>query len=191
MKPAPSALRPAHAGHLGTVRALIRAGAADGAFDQELATGSLEAELFFENLARALRTGYFAFEDARTGALTVAAVPAYMYWPDPGRETPAGFGMFKALEEIYELWLAALDPGVRGLGHGRAMLDALFATPTGRLAYVVRLQKLSRTAAPMAHLLEAHGFETVRETPGVCWFVRRDAPALWRSRVRYAPLVVH
>ncbi len=184
-------LRPAHSGHLGIVRALIRTGAAEGAFDRELAHDTVETALFFENLAQALRTGYFVFEDARTGALTCSAVPAYLYWPDRNGAVPAGFGMFKRLDDIYELWLTAIEPRMRGHGHGRAMLDALFATPAGRLAFVVRVQKLARTTPHMAHLLDVHGFKPIRATPSVLWFVRHDAPAGWAHRIRHAPLVIH
>ena len=43
-----------------------------------------------------------------------------------------GFGLFRALEGGYELWMAALDISWRGKGHGHALLDSLFATPSGR-----------------------------------------------------------
>ena len=58
-------LAPAHAGHLPTLRALIRESASEGSFDRELATNSPESQLFFANLRQALLTGYFVVEDAR------------------------------------------------------------------------------------------------------------------------------
>src|SRR5882724_2807052 len=94
-------LAPAHAGHLPTLRALIREGASDGSFDRELATNSLESQLFFANLRQALLTGYFVVEDAR-GVIARESASGYVYWPADGGEgaRPVGFGMFKAFGEF-------------------------------------------------------------------------------------------
>ena len=125
-------LQPAHVGHLAMLRSLIRQGAQDGSFDRELGATSPEAEAFFAKLKRALVTGYFV-EEGRSGRIDTIAVPGYVFWPDD-RNTgtqPVGFGLFRAIDGGYELWLAGLDLGVRGGGHGRALLAALFATLAG------------------------------------------------------------
>jgi GNAT superfamily N-acetyltransferase len=172
-------LHPAHVGHLGVLRALIRDGAARGGFDRNLATDSREANLFFSNLRRALTTGYFIEEDAGSGDLKTVAVPGYVYHPDRGgaASQPIGFGLFKAIPEGFELWLTGVDPAWRGHGHGRAMLGALLATPAGRKAYVVRLQRFGRDSPAMAHLLAAYDYMQTGDPALLThWFIRGDAP---------------
>ncbi|MEO6927891.1 MAG: hypothetical protein ABI190_01895 [Casimicrobiaceae bacterium] len=166
-------LRPAHIGHLALLRTLIRDAARDGAFDPALAWDSPAAERFFADLRQALKTGYFVVEDARTGILKTVAVPGYVYWPDDGAiEAPAGFGIFRALNNGYELWLAGLEASLRGKGYGKAMLAALFATPTGRETKYIRVRHAARHAASIAHLLAGSGFTATRETDHETWFVR-------------------
>ena len=116
-------LQPAHVGHLAMLRSLIRQGAQDGSFDRELGATSPEAEEFFAKLQRALVTGYFV-EESRSGRIDTVAVPGYVFWPDDRHAgtQPVGFGLFRAIEGGYELWLAGLDLGARGGGHGRALL---------------------------------------------------------------------
>jgi GNAT superfamily N-acetyltransferase len=171
-------LHPAHVGHLPVLRALIRDGAIRGGFDRELATDSREATMFFYNLRRALTTGYFIEEDPKTGDLTTVAVPGYVYHPDRGGGAthPIGFGLFKAIAIGYELWLTGVDPAWRGHGHGRAMLGALLATPAGRRAFVVKVQRFGRDSAAMAHLLAAYKYSQSNETVHHSWYVRADAP---------------
>jgi GNAT superfamily N-acetyltransferase len=172
-------LHPAHVGHLGVLRALIRDGAARGGFDRNLATDSREANLFFSNLRRALTTGYFIEEDPGTGDMKTVAVPGYVYHPDRGgaQSQPIGFGLFKAIPEGFELWLTGVDPAWRGHGHGRTMLGALLATPAGRKAYVVRLQRFGRDSPAMAHLLAAYDYMQTGDPAQIThWFIRGDAP---------------
>ena len=182
-------LAPAHVGHLAMLRSLIRKSAAEGSFDRHLAAESPEAEDFFAKLKRALVTGYFIEEDRRTGKLDTVSVPGYVFWPE-GRHsgmTPTGFGLFRALEEGgYELWLAGLEFGERGMGHGRSLLAALFATPPGQKTWVVRIPRDSRYIATVRHLIGAFGFEDVGETSRLRWFVRSGAPASLDSRIRGA-----
>jgi hypothetical protein len=139
-------LQPAHVGHLALLRALIHEGAAEGSFDRGLAADSTEASEFFDKLKRALVTGYFVEQDARTGRIDTVAVPGYVFWPDDRHSgmPPVGFGLFRALDSGYELWLAGLEFARRGDGNGRALLEALFATPPGQKTYVVRVQRASR-----------------------------------------------
>jgi hypothetical protein len=181
-------LQPAHVGHLALLRTLIRQGAADGSFDRELASDTPAAEEFFAKLKRALVTGYFV-EESRTGKLDRIAVPGYVFWPD-NRNTaspPVGFGIFRALDTGgYELWLAGLDLALRGGGQGKAMLNALFATPHGRTTFVVRVQRESRHVQRLQQILEEAGFALVGDTARLRWFVHRSAPPVLAARVRDA-----
>jgi len=180
-------LEPANVRHLAMLRSLIRQGAQEGSFDRDLATGTPEAEAFFAKLKQALVTGYFV-EEGRTGRIDTVAVPGYVFWPD-GRHVgtqPAGFGLFRALDSGYELWLAGLDLGMRGGGHGRELMAALFATVQGQKTWVVRMQRGSRYAPALAHLLAEFDFVLVGDTTRLRWFLRKGAPADLASRVRDA-----
>lgn len=180
-------LEPANVRHLALLRSLIRQGAQDGSFARELAAATPEAEEFFAKLKRALVTGYFV-EENRSGRIDTVAVPGYVFWPE-GRHIgtqPAGFGLFRAIDSGYELWLAGLDLGARGAGHGRELLAALFATPQGQKTWVVRLQRESRYAPALARLLAEFDFTFAGDTPRLRWFLRKSAPAELASRVRDA-----
>lgn len=183
-------LAPAHAGHLGLLRNLIRQGAVEGSFDAELAVNSAETELFFANLRQALLAGYFVETD-RGGALVRLATPGYVYAHDEGgRRQPIGFGLFKSMGDLgYELWLTGVDAQWRGRGHGRAMLTALLATPAGQLAHVVRVKRGGPSGDVMQRLLETLGFTATRDTTFARWFVRDDAPPQVAQRIRSATLV--
>ena len=87
-----------------------------------------------------------------------------MFWPDDRHSgnPPVGFGLFRALEGGYELWLAGLELGRRGDGHGRELMDALFATTHGKKTWVVRIPRSSRYRAAVQHLLLPHGFHVGR-----------------------------
>jgi GNAT superfamily N-acetyltransferase len=167
-------LRPAHIGHLALLRTLIREAARDGAFDPDLAWDSPAAERFFGELRQALKTGYFVVNDAKTGTLQTVAVPGFVYWADDaaGGAPPVGFGLFRAIDNGYELWLAGLEASLRGKGHGKAMLKALFDTPTGKKTNFMRVRRVARHAQAIAHLLQEHGFTATRETHNETWFVR-------------------
>lgn len=180
-------LQPAHVGHLAMLRSLIRQGAKDGSFDSELGESSPEAEAFFAKLKRALVNGYFV-EEGRTGKIDTVSVPGYVFWPDDRHSgtQPVGFGLFRAIDANYELWLAGLDLGSRGGGHGRALLAALFATSQGQKTYVVRVQRASRYVGALQHLLADFGFLPVGDTPRLRWFLRTNAPSDLAARVRDA-----
>ena len=145
-------LRPAHIGHLALLRSLIRDAARDGAFDPALAWDSAAASRFFGELRQALKTGYFVVEDPKSGTVSTVAVPGYVYWADEtaGSEPPIGFGLFRAVDDGYELWLAGLETHLRGKGHGRAMLQALFSTPTGARASHSSCARSASKTAPAA-----------------------------------------
>jgi ribosomal protein S18 acetylase RimI-like enzyme len=181
-------LRPAHIGHLALLRSLIRDAARDGAFDPALAWDSPAASRFFGELRQALKTGYFVVEDQASGTVHTVAVPGYVYWADEtaGSEPPVGFGLFRAVDDGYELWLTGIEAQLRGKGHGRAMLQALFSTPTGRRTKVMRVRRSARSAGAVAHLLAEHGFTATRETDRETWFVRVAPPPT--SERRSAPL---
>jgi GNAT superfamily N-acetyltransferase len=178
-----SMLRPAHVIDLPTLRALIREGAQAGSFEPALATESQEAAKFFTSLREALGSGYSVEPDPRTGDLATFAVLAYVYVPDdePTTHGPIGFGIFKATQIGYELWLMGIDARWRGQGHGRQMLRALLDTPPGRKAYLVRVNNFGSESPAMAHLLAAFGYSSVRETIKFNWYLRRDAPEPLRA----------
>lgn len=170
------------------LRTLIREAAAEGSFDRGLASDTPAAVEFFARLKRALVSGYFVEEDPKTGRIEAVAVPGYVFWPDDRNSgmPPVGFGLFRALDNGYELWLAGLEFGRRGGGQGRALLNALFATPPGQKTWVVRIPRGSRYGATVQHLLRSYGFELVGDTTHLRWFVRRQAPAAITARIRGA-----
>lgn len=170
------------------LRALIREAAAEGSLDRALAADSPAAVEFFARLKRALVSGYFVEEDPKTGRIEAVSVPGYVFWPDEGNSgmPPVGFGLFRGLENGYELWLAGLELGRRGGGQGRALLTALFATPPGKKTWVVRIPRGSSYGATVQHLLQSYGFEHAGDTAHLRWFVRSNAPAAIGARVRNA-----
>ncbi|MCC7040643.1 MAG: hypothetical protein IT516_10085 [Burkholderiales bacterium] len=180
-------LEPADVRHLALLRSLIRQGAQEGSFDRSLAAATPAAEEFFAKLKRALVTGYFV-EEGRSGTIDTVPVPGYVFWPDGrhGDSQPVGFGLFRAIESGYELWLAGLDLGLRGGGHGRALLAALFATTQGQRTWIVRIQRDSRYVAALAHLLAEFDFTPIGDTARLRWFLRKGAPTDLASRVRDA-----
>jgi len=171
-------LTPAHVGHLAMLRSLIRQAAAEGSFESSLALDTPKSADFFAKLKRALTHGYFAEADPKTGRIESVAVPGYVFWPDDRNSgtPPVGFGLFRALEGGFELWLAGLEFGRRGAGHGRALIDALFATPQGKKTWVVRIPRNSRYRASVQHLLRPHGFGPAGDTTNQRWFLRENAP---------------
>jgi len=170
------------------LRTLIREAAAEGSFDRGLAADTPAAVEFFARLKRALVCGYFVEEDPRTGRVESVAVPGYVFWPEDRNSSmaPVGFGLFRALEGGYELWLAGLEFGRRGGGHGRALLDALFATPPGKKTWVVRIPRGSRYGTIVQHLLKSYGFDHAGDTVQLRWFVRQSAPTSIAASVRNA-----
>ncbi len=181
-------LAPAHVGHLAMLRTLIREASAEGSLTTGLAGDTPQAVEFFAKLKRALVHGYFVEEDAQSGRVESVAVPGYVFWPDDrhGGNPPVGFGLFRALEGGYELWLAGIEFGHRGGGQGRALIDALFGTTHGKKTWVVRIPRGSRYRAAVQHLLKAHDFEPIGDTKTLRWFLRRGAPPALATRVRDA-----
>ncbi len=127
-------LAPAHVGHLAMLRTLIRDASAEGSMTAGLAGETAQALEFFAKLKRALVHGYFVEEDSQSRRLESVAIPGYVFWPDDRHSgnPPVGFGLFRALDGGYELWLAGLEFGRRGGGQGRALMDALFGTSHGK-----------------------------------------------------------
>jgi hypothetical protein len=174
------------------LRSLIRQGAAEGSFDRALAADTPGAVEFFARLKRALVSGYFVEEDPSTGRVESVPVPGYVFWPD-GRNSgtpPVGFGLFRALDAGYELWLAGLEFERRGGGHGRALLEALLGTPPGKKTWIVRIPRGSRYASVVQHLLAPFEFDHAGDTAHLRWFVRRSAPSAVSARVS-AALTIH
>jgi hypothetical protein len=168
------------------LRTLIREASAEGSMTAGLAGDNAQAVEFFAKLKRALVHGYFVEEDAQSGRVESVAVPGYVFWPDDRHSgnPPVGFGLFRALDGGYELWLAGLEFGRRGGGQGRALIDALFATSHGKKTWVVRIPRGSKYRAAVAHLLQAHQFEQVGDTKTLRWFLRQNAPPALAARVR-------
>lgn len=167
------------------LRALIRQGASEGSFDRVLAADTPGAIEFFAKLKRALVSGYFVEEDPKTGRIEAVAVPGYVFWPDDRNSgmPPVGFGLFRALAEGYELWLAGLELERRGGGHGKALIEALLATAPGKKTWVVRIPRGSRYASAVQHILKPFGFAHAGDTVRLRWFVRQSAPAAVLARV--------
>ncbi len=96
-----------------------------------LAGDTPQATEFFAKLRRRSYTATLWEEDPQSRRLESVAVPGYVFWPE-GRHSgnpPVGFGLFRALNGGYELWLAGLEFERRGGGHGprahrRALRDA-------------------------------------------------------------------
>jgi hypothetical protein len=179
-------LAPAHVGHLAMLRALIRQASADGSFAAGLAGDTSQSVEFFDKLKRALVHGYFIEEDTRSGRVESVSVPGYVFWADDRNSSnpPVGFGLFRAIDGGYELWLAGLELVRRGGGHGRALIDSLFNTPPGKKTWIVRIPRGSKYRSTVEHLLGPHNFQPVGDTPNLRWFLRRDAPYAVAARVR-------
>jgi hypothetical protein len=111
-----------------------------------------------------------------------------VFWPDDRHSgmPPVGFGLFRAIDDGYELWLAGLEFARRGDGHGRALLEALLATPCGQETHVVRVQRASRYVPQVTHLLKSLSFTPVGDTARLRWFVRDTAPPALAARIRNA-----
>lgn len=185
-------LTAAHAGHLPTLRAMIRDGAMEGSFDRVLTQDTPDVRMFFANLRQALVTGYFVEQDSQGHTFPVAA-PGYVYWPHDRRaeQPPIGFGLFKAFADFgYELWLTGVDSAWRGNGHGRTMIASLLATPAGRLAWTVRVQRAGASKEAMTHILSDHGYSVARESRSQLWFLRADAPSALAERMRRARILL-
>ena len=171
-------LVPAHAGHLEWMARILREGAADGSFDAELATDSLAAQVFFANLRRALEMGYL-LTDGGDAPPSQTAASGYVYTlPSASRGAiPIGFTLFKSIGGLgFEVWLVGVDRRFRGKGFGKAMLQAVLATPAGMLAHVARVNRAGHDCVAMGKALGAAGYRPERDGPDVRWFVRQDAP---------------
>lgn len=179
-------LVPAHVGHLAMLRSLIRQSAAEGSFESSLAADTPQSVDFYAKLKRALAHGYFVEEDPHTGRTDSVGVPGYVFWPDDRHSgnPPVGFGLFRALEGGYELWLAGLELGWRGDGQGHALIDALFATTQGKKTWIVRIPRGSRYRAAVHHLLLPHEFAAVGDTTHMRWFLRAGAPQALKTKIR-------
>jgi hypothetical protein len=63
-------------------------------------------------------------------------------------------------------------------------MDALFATPQGKKTWIVRIPRESRYRAAVHHLLRPLGFSAAGDSTHLRWFVREEAPAALKSKVR-------
>jgi hypothetical protein len=113
-------------------------------------------------------------------------VPGYVYWPDDRNAARRPwFGLFRSLASGYELWLAGLDLGRRGGGHGRAARRAVrhAARPED-----LRLRARSALAAMSTRWSTCSpiSVHARRQHRPVRWFLRTDTPGELASRVRDA-----
>jgi len=169
------------------IRSVIHDSAADGSFDPELAGDSLEAQLFFANLAQALRSGFFVQPDANGDPVRTARVAGYTYAPAVGARL-SGCGIFKDIGDgTFELWLTGIPAACRHLGHGRAMLRELLATPAGGMTCVVRCSRRSSSGAIAARLFREFGFALCRATPAMLWLANAKASPALLTRIVAAP----
>ena len=183
-----TALIPAHAGHFDWIASLLREGAAEGSFDADLASESLDARVFFDNLRRMLATGTFLADRGDSAPVATAASGYVLLAGREGHPSiPVGFVCFKAIDETgFELWLCGIQRRYRGRGFCSAMLAAALRTPAGMLAHVARVHRGGGSSASIRRALERAGYRAVREGPQVLWFVREDAPADVTRRVHAA-----
>ena len=167
-------LQPAHVGHLAMLRSLIRQGAQDGSFDRELGArvaggrGVLrQAEAGARH--RLLRRGRPHRPDRhrRRAGLRVLARR-----PEQRHSQPAGFGLFRALDAGYELWLAGLDlDRARRRPRARAARGALrhaAGTEDLRGARPARLALRERAASTCSPISDSYRSATRRACAGSC-----------------------
>ena len=152
-------LQPAHVGHLAMLRSLIRQGAQDGSFDRELvrrppkrkssspSSGARSSGATSSKKAAAAASRPLPFRATCSGPTTATRVPSRS-----GSDLSRNRGRLRAVAR-------GCRPGSRGGGHGRQLLTALFATPQGQKTYVVRVQRGSRYAPALQHLLHDFGFD--------------------------------
>jgi len=161
--------------HSAFIHHLLREGAEDGSFEAGIADGSADAGLFFANLDLALRTGFLRTPGADGTLSGQAHVAGYVYAPRAG-QPPIGFGLFKDIGAPgFELWLTGVAREARGLGHGRAMLRELIATPPGQLTTLVRCARQSPHCDVATKLFGELGFLPRRTTPSLLWLVSTKA----------------
>jgi len=180
------AATPAHADFL---HRLLREGAAEGAFEQEIGSDSALASLFFAALDGALATGYLRVPGPEGRLDGEVHVAGYVYAAREGAP-PVGFGLFREVGGAgsdFELWLTGVAVEARGRGHGRAMMRELLATPPGRLTSLVRCTRKSAHGAVALKLFRDFGFATFRMTPSVLWLVSASASPDLLRRIAELP----
>ena len=65
-------------------------------------------------------------------------------------------------------------------------IRVFLATPAGRLAWTVRVQRMGISSPAMTRLLAEQGYEIVRESRAQSWFLRKDAPPALLERMKGA-----
>ncbi len=173
-------LRAATLEHSPLIHRWLRAGAADGSFETEIADDSAAATLFLATVDGALATGYLKVPGPEGRLDREVHVAGYVYSPREGA-SPVGFGLFREVgPEDFELWLTGVAVEARGRGHGRAMMRELLATPPGRLTSLVRC---TRTGAHVRDRAQAVPRVRLRALPNN----RIGSVAGQRQRVAGAP----
>ena len=162
--------------HLACIKPLIRAGAAEGSWDPELAAPGPKADVLFAKIGYALEHGALPQIDPRTQRRITTRIGGWVFLADAG-VAPSGFGLYKDFADNgLELWLCGLDPSARGKGFGRRMLTELLATPSGRNVQLARCSLRTGGGQRCAHILKSLEFETARTTSREEWLLHRRTP---------------
>jgi hypothetical protein len=179
---------PAREKDLPYLRALIRDGAKEKSFDEELAGESPESELFFANFGEVLARKVWS-RPASLGQPRHAPAHVFLYQPT-AISVPIGFVAVRGIGRLGdELWLAAIDRDIRGRGIGRRMLVDFFATGDGKRTTVAQCRIDAPGAQACAHVLSTIGFITARVGNDAVWMARADLPSSALDWMRTAPLL--
>jgi len=162
--------------HLASIKAWIRAGAAEGSWDPELAAPGPKADVLFAKIGYALEHGALPQIDPRTQRRITTRIGGWVFLAEAGA-APSGFGLYKDFADNgLELWLCALDPSARGKGFGRRMLTELLATPSGRKVQLARCSLRTDGGQCCAHVIKSLEFETARTTSHEVWLLNQRTP---------------
>ena len=135
--------------HLECIKPLIRAGAAEGSWDPDLALPGPKSDDLFAKIRYALEHGALPQIDPRTNRRIMTRMGGWIFLADT-EPTPSGFGLYKDFTATgFELWLCGIDPRARGRGLGRQMLSELLATPTGRHVRLARCSLSTEGGMPL------------------------------------------
>jgi GNAT superfamily N-acetyltransferase len=162
--------------HLDRIMPLIRAGAAEGSWDPELALPGAKSDDLFRKIHYALEHGALPQIDPRTNRSIMTRIGGWLFLADT-MAAPSGFALYKDFTaDAFELWLCGIDPRARGRGLGRQMLCELLATPAGRHVQLARCSLSTEGGRRCAHVLKSLEFEPRRTTSREEWLLHRRTP---------------
>jgi len=162
--------------HLECIMPLIRAEAAEGSWDPELARPGPKSDHLFATIRYALEHGAVPQIDPRTNRRISTRIGGWIFLAD-AEATPSGFGLYKDFTaDGFELWLCAIDARARGKGLGRRMIAELLDTPAGRRVHLARCSLSTEGGRRCAHVLKSLDFEPRRTTSREEWLLHRATP---------------